>query len=158
MSAHFFFGAVRLDHATAIRADIKKQNYTVCPRHWYVDAYLKCAGCGEVFCWSAQEQRTWFEKYGFYVDSLATRCSKCRAERRQLESLKSEYDQTIAKARNGHNLSEKKTAVALIDQISSMGNAHPRKMAVTRELLLKQIKSLIGKESFSEQGDITNND
>lgn len=137
---HFFFGALRLDHATAVRADISKQDYTVCPRHWYVDAHMPCGGCGEIFLWSASEQRAWFEDFRFYVDSRATRCRECRARRRELTALKKQYDQTVAEAREGRVLAKKKAAVALIDQIASMADAVPARMTATRALLMRQIK------------------
>ena len=137
MPMHFLFGACRLDHATAIRADVGKQDYTVCPRHWYVDAYMPCESCGNTFLWSAAEQRAWFEEYRFYVDSRATRCEKCRAIKREVLALKKKYDATVSKARTGNSVDAKKMVVALIDQLATMTQDVPVKMRETRELLLK---------------------
>src|SRR6185436_18703578 len=61
MPKHLFFGAQRLDYKTAQRADISKQHYTVCPRHWYVDATFICSDCGREFVFTASEQRFWYE-------------------------------------------------------------------------------------------------
>ena len=69
MPTHFFFGASAVHHHTAIRANIEKQNYSVCPRHWYIDADFKCERCGREFTWSVGEQKVWFEDYFSWVDS-----------------------------------------------------------------------------------------
>lgn len=138
---HFFFGAVRIDHSTAIRADTAKQDYSVCPRHWYVDAYMPCEGCGDTFLWSASEQRAWFEEYRFYVDSRATRCMVCRAQKREITALKQKYDRAVSEARTGRDVKKKKDIVALIDQLASMTKEVPVRMVETRELLLKQIRN-----------------
>ncbi len=82
MPRHLFYRALELDHSTAIRASIDKQNYSVCPRHWYIDATFRCEGCNEDFLWTATEQRAWFEDYGFYVDSIPKECKACRTKRR----------------------------------------------------------------------------
>lgn len=140
MPMHFFFGAVSIDHSTAIRADIAKQDYTVCPRHWYVDAHMPCENCGKTFLWSATEQRAWFEEYRFYVDSRATRCKKCRALKREITALKQQYDRMVAEARTGRDVDKKRNLVALVDQLASMTEEVSAKMVDTRELLLKQIK------------------
>jgi len=78
MPQHFFLGAVSIDYGTAVRADISKQDYTVCPRHWYSDAIFKCADCGNEFLFSAREQRYWYEERKFYVDSYPKCCPDCR--------------------------------------------------------------------------------
>ncbi len=83
MPAHLFHGALSIDYDSAVRADISKQDYTVCPRHWYVDATFKCADCGSEFVFSAQEQRFWYEDRRFYVDSQPKRCAACRKKERQ---------------------------------------------------------------------------
>jgi thiol-disulfide isomerase/thioredoxin len=142
MPKHFFFNAIRLDHSTAIQADTEKQDYTVCPRHWYVDAYFKCKGCDTVFLWSAVEQKTWFEEYKFLVHSQATHCLKCRAQRRQLTALKKEYDHAVATARNSRDVAEKKKVIAIIDQMAAMTGTLPEKVSGTRDELLRQIKNV----------------
>ena len=82
MPLHFFHGAVSLDYSTAVRADITKQDYSVCPRHWYIDAVFKCADCGAEFLFSAKEQHFWYEERRFYVDSYPKRCPDCRKKER----------------------------------------------------------------------------
>lgn len=155
MPSYLFSGAVQLDLSSAVRANVAKQNYSVCPRHWYIDATFLCLDCNALFTWTADEQRTWFEEYGFYVDSHPTRCVKCRRGRRQLKALRQEYDRTVGRARAGGSLEEKKRVLSLIDQIEEasklvpktfmdaledMFRTRPTGMERTRALLLRQVK------------------
>ncbi len=165
MPSHFFFGAVHLDLSSAVRANVVKQNYTVCPRHWYMDATFRCQDCDALFTWTAEEQRTWFEEYGFYVDSLATRCTKCRSNRRRLKALRQEYDRTVERARVGGSLEEKKRVLSLIDQIEEASKTvsksfidaikdllrtGPTGIERTRALLLRQVKKAERRATESE--------
>ena len=65
MPPHFFPGAISIQYGTAVRSDISKQNYAVCPRHWYIEATFKCQDCGSDFSFSVEEQRFWYEKRRF---------------------------------------------------------------------------------------------
>ena len=49
MPAHLFPEVRRMDYASAVRADTEKQNCSICPRYWYVDATFSCARCGALF-------------------------------------------------------------------------------------------------------------
>ena len=140
MPSYLFCPAVAIHHATAVRANTRVQKYSVCPRHWYVDATFRCQSCQESFVWTADEQRVWFEEYEFYVDSRPTRCVACRARRRELFSLKREYDRDVAAARRRTApIADKSRIVSLIDQMQELtGSSQPAVLA-TRELLLKQI-------------------
>ncbi len=84
MPPHFFFGAKRLDFDNAIRADIAQQNYSVCPRHWYVDAHIPCEDCDDVFVFSKEEQRHWYETLKFWIDSFPDRCKSCQAAQKEM--------------------------------------------------------------------------
>ena len=90
MPSYLFFGALNIDYDTAVRADITKQDFSVCPRHWYVDATFKCEDCGSEFLFSAKEQEFWYETRRFYVDSQPKRCAACRKKERarKLEAQK----------------------------------------------------------------------
>lgn len=79
MPRHLFGGAYQLDYSTAIRGNPEQQNFSICPRHWYLDAIFKCEMCGDNFTWTAAEQRTWFEDWHFWIDSVPNQCP--RAER-----------------------------------------------------------------------------
>jgi hypothetical protein len=142
MSRRFFYKAVDIDHSTAVRANIDKQNYTVCPRHWYIDATFCCETCGERFAWPAGEQRVWFEEYKLRVDSCPAICTRCRAKRRKLKSLQQAYDRDVAAARGRASVEDKKRILSLIDQIAEMAKSIPAGMEATRTLLLKQIKKV----------------
>lgn len=82
MPAHFWVGLRSMNYGTAVRAEVKKQNYTVCPRHWYIDATFRCVDCKQDFVFSASEQKCWYEQRRFYVDSKPIRCVACRKEER----------------------------------------------------------------------------
>lgn len=81
MPYYFFPGALHIDYSTAARAEITAQDYSVAPRHWYIDATFQCAECGCEFVWSAEEQRVWFETRRISVLSRATRCFDCCGKR-----------------------------------------------------------------------------
>ena len=83
MPTHTVLGCVRIDYDSAERADIAKQDFSVCPRHWYVDATFRCEECGCEFVFSAREQQFWYEERRFYVDSQPRRC----ARRKRIEEL-----------------------------------------------------------------------
>ena len=95
MPPHFFYGSLRLDYGSAVRADPDSQNYGVCPRYWYIDATFRCARCNAEFSFTATEQRTWYEEYGFWIDSLPKHCLACRRELRDLKAARQEYDQCV---------------------------------------------------------------
>ena len=86
MPAHLWSGLRTMDYSSAVRADTTKQDFTVCPRHWYIDAVFQCVDCGKEFLFSAKEQRFWYEERGFYVDSLPKRCAECRKKERTRKS------------------------------------------------------------------------
>src|SRR3974377_2478279 len=108
MPPHFFFRATSLAYETAVRADVDKQNYSVAPRHWYIDAEIVCDMCGEVFVFSAAEQRAWYETYRFYVDSFPRKCVRCRKTARHLKELRQQYEAQIAQAVREHDTELKK--------------------------------------------------
>ena len=139
MPEHLFFGARRMDYATAEKADISKQNFTVCPRHWYVDAVFVCHSCKEEFIFTKSEQRFWYEEKQFYVDSRPKRCAKCRkAERTRLE-LRKRYDSTISQALSQSSLETKRDVVSVIDEFEAMGEQLPEGMVENRSLLRAQL-------------------
>jgi hypothetical protein len=121
MPPHFFWRHVGLDYDSAIRADTSKQDFSVAPRHWYIDAVFRCARCGGEFCFTAAEQKRWYEGYRFYVDSLPQECPACRRELRRLKSLRQEYDRIIAKALSSNDLNLKARVATIIDALCEAG-------------------------------------
>lgn len=139
MPRYFFFGALAVHHATAVRADVEKQNYSVCPRHWYMDAEFKCKRCGEGFTWTAGEQKAWFEDYFFWVDSQPRHCANCRGELRHLSDLRNEYDATVAAARDRGTLGQKNRIIEIVSELQQAFGQLPAKMTETMELFQRQI-------------------
>lgn len=141
MPPHFFWGALQLDHATAIRADIDAQDFTVTPRHWYVDARFRCKACGADFLWSAREQKVWFETYRFYVDSRVSCCPECRAKHRDAAQLRKEYDALVSAARAHGTAGQKQRVVEILDELEHHWSMLPDRMRETREVFRRQLST-----------------
>ena len=139
MPPHFFYGATNIDYSTAVRADTGPQNYSVCPREWYIDASFTCQGCNTTFLWSVSEQKAWFEDYKLWVDSCPTLCKECRKEKRDLKKLRQEYDTLVSEARSSSNITIKRNVVDLICGLEQ-SLALPDGIVETKKVLLKQIK------------------
>jgi DNA-directed RNA polymerase subunit RPC12/RpoP len=82
MPFYFFPDALHIEYSTAVRAEITVQDYSVAPRHWYIDATFHCADCKSEFVWSAEEQKVSFEVHRLAVMSRATRCRDCSGGKR----------------------------------------------------------------------------
>jgi putative zinc ribbon protein len=139
MPSHLFFGSRRLDYCTAQRADVSKQNYSVCPRHWYLDATFICRDCAEEFIFSASEQRFWYEDRHFWIDSLPTRCIPCRKKQRTRLNLRKRYDALIATALGACSVETKKEVVAIINELEAAEDEVPEKMKQNRTILYAQL-------------------
>jgi hypothetical protein len=140
MSLHFFMTPCSLDYESAVLADISKQNFGYSPRPWYIDMKGRCVSCGEEFCWSAVEQRLWFETYGFFVDSYAKRCLSCRREQRHTRELRKEYDQNIASVLTGESLEVKQRLAEVIDRLCESLSELPDRIHENRKVLGRQIE------------------
>lgn len=140
MPRHLFYGSLHIDFSTAVRADVDRQNYTVCPRHWYIDATFQCRRCNEKFIFSAEEQEYWYEELGFWIDSSAKNCQKCRSELRHLKLLRQEYDRDIAQAlENTISIDRKRRVLEVIEALTEGGVELPDRMQRHRLILQKQI-------------------
>jgi hypothetical protein len=139
MPSHLFFGSQRMDYSTAQRADITKQNYSVCPRHWYIDATFVCRDCADEFVFAADEQRFWYEGRRFWIDSLPTRCVGCRKEQRTRLNLRKRYDALIAIALGACQPETKKEVVAIINELEAAEDEIPEKMKQNRTVLYAQL-------------------
>jgi hypothetical protein len=138
MPCHLFGDAVSIDHSTAVPADITKQNFSVCPRHWYVDAEYECRRCKKQFTWSAAEQRVWFEDYFFWIDAYPGNCLACRKSLKHLVKLRREYDSIIAHARHG-TVEQKRRVIDIIDELAHGIVELPAKMIETRRVFERQL-------------------
>ncbi|MEM8735510.1 MAG: zinc-ribbon domain containing protein [Planctomycetota bacterium] len=140
LPAYQFWQCLRLDPDTAIRADTARQNFSMYPRTWYVDAEFRCSRCEEVFCFSAEEQRLWYEELGFYVDSYAKDCPACRKDTRQRKELRQRYDAGINEALQSKDTSMKIAICEVIDQLCDQEAELPSRIHENRLILAKQIE------------------
>jgi hypothetical protein len=138
MPRHFFYGALAVHHETAARASVEKQNYSVCPRHWYMDADFKCERCGKEFTWTAKEQKVWFEDYFFWVDSRPRHCKECSGAIRRLLDKQKEYDATVAAARDHGTPDQKSRIIQIVCELQQVFGTLPEKMTKTKELFEHQ--------------------
>lgn len=140
MPKHLFFGCLELRYHTAVRGNPERQNYSVCPRHWYIDAVFRCKKCKHSFTWTAKEQLTWFEKYFFWVDSRPHFCLCCRTDARHLAALRKEYDLTVALARDHGSIDQKHRIVVIVTELQNANIQLPKGLLETRDTFEKQIK------------------
>lgn len=141
MPPHFFWGNLGLDYSTAMRADCSAQDFTISPRHWYIDAHFRCASCGCDFVWSAAEQKAWFETYRFYVDSQPRHCRACQSGRRDALHLRREYDALVSVARSHGTTEQKQRIVQILGELESYWSILPEKMRETRDVFRKQLSN-----------------
>jgi hypothetical protein len=140
MPKHLFWGAVHIDYASAVRGNPEKQNYSVCPRYWYIDADFVCKSCRKDFTWTAAEQKAWFEEYYFWIDSSPLHCKTCSAERRRLATLRTEYDSLVAVAYPKDAIDRKSRVIEIVRELEAAFGRLPEKMTATKELFERQIK------------------
>jgi hypothetical protein len=138
MPGHFFYGAVYVDYDSAIRADISKQDFSVAPRHWYVDCDFLCTKCRQEFTWTAREQQVWFEEYRFWVDSQPRLCKRCKAAERRLDDLRREYDATVTAARDHGTPEQKRRIIDIVRELQTSLSHLPQKMLDTMQLFEHQ--------------------
>lgn len=139
MPAFFFSDAMRLDYSSATRANVEKQYASVIPRYWYIDAIVKCQRCEKEFCFTAAEQRVWYEEYGFWIDSFPKRCLTCRHALAEIKALQQEYDRDIARALGTQDIKLKRRMIELIKRLVDMGQDLPPRIHEKRRILSTQI-------------------
>jgi Probable zinc-ribbon domain len=139
MPVHFFYRSLRVHYSTAVPADVERQNCSICPRYWYVDITFPCERCGAEFTFSAEEQRVWYEDYGFWIDSLPTHCLDCRGKLRELKAVRQEYDWSVARVLGTGDLEAKKRLAGVIDRLYEIGGELPPRINQTRRRLANQI-------------------
>ena len=144
MPDFFFSGATRLEPAKALKANISVQNASVIPRFWYVDAYFLCKTCKTEFLFSAKEQRTWYEEYGFIVDSKPKHCMHCRQSLREEKLLRKEYNEQIAEVLDSANAESKQKMINCIDELCEVSaQPIPSRISENRRLLGIQARRLL---------------
>jgi hypothetical protein len=139
MPDHFFYRSLRIDYDSAVRADPDRQNRSICPRHWYVDTIFPCNACGDDFAFTAAEQRSWYEEYGFWVDSLPKHCPGCRRQLRDLKATRQVYDRFVEEALQSNDLGLKKRLAQVIDLLYELGGELPPRINENRKRLAREI-------------------
>lgn len=139
MPPHFFYGSLRVDHVRAVRANVERQNYSMCPRHWYADAVFRCERCTGEFTFSAAEQRVWYEEYGFWVDAFPKHCLACRRALREVAHARQEYDRLVEATLASTDLAPKRRLAAIIDQLYELGGELPPRINENRRRLAREI-------------------
>ncbi len=77
-------------------ANPEKQNYSIFPRKYYVDAKRLCTTCNRPFIFFAKEQQYWYESLRFYVDADCIRCPSCRYEAQLIRRSQKRYTELSA--------------------------------------------------------------
>ena len=156
MPAHLFPRCVSMDYASAVRANIAKQNCSICPRYWYVDTIFSCDRCGAEFAFTSAEQRVWYEEYGFWIDSVPKHCLECRRALRDLKGARQEYDRSVAQALHTDDLDLKKRLARVIDELYELGGELPLLLNENRRRLARQIARFdrrLNSEAVSDTDD-----
>ena len=130
-------------HATAIKANYVKQNFSICPRYWYLDTTSRCVECKEAFTFTVREQRKWYEEYFFWVDSYPIRCVECRKSKRMLKEIRKSYDANILNALEGDDLELKVSTIKDIDQLYEYRENLPKRINENRKRLTRQIEKTL---------------
>ena len=139
MPAYLFHRSVRIDYASAVRANPDVQYCSICPRYWYVDVVFRCDRCGDEFDFTVAEQRVWYEEYRFWIDALPRHCLACRRELRELKTARREYDRWIEQALLSDDGELKKRLASIIDQLYELGGELPPRMSENRRRLAREI-------------------
>jgi hypothetical protein len=72
-----------IDNGKAIKGIPSKQTFCdYSPFLAYVDSDKECKMCKQVFKFAKEEQQFWYENLGFWVQSEAINCIRCRKNRR----------------------------------------------------------------------------
>ena len=78
---------------TAIPADLTQQTPATVPVTHYYDVKRQCLDCGRFFIFFAEEQKHWYEKLGFGLDSDCVRCVDCRKRQQGLARERERYEE-----------------------------------------------------------------
>ncbi len=142
MPKHFLHGAVHIAYETAVRADISRQDFSVAPRHWYLDLTFICKRCHHEFIWSRDEQRFWFEELRLWIDSHPFLCRGCRATKREMTEIRRSYDSGITSALACRTIPEKETMKQTLHDYRTLAGVLSPRMAENLDLLERQIQNL----------------
>lgn len=78
-----YAAAITVDESRCVASNPEKQHYTVIPESVYCSMKLGCERCHEEFWFTANEQKGWYEEWGFWIDSVPKHCEPCRRALRE---------------------------------------------------------------------------
>jgi len=116
-SSFYDYQDLDIDHKSVIEADLSKQKYGYEPRPYYVDIKYKCKKCKVHFLFTAEEQKLWYESFGFWNRAYPIHCYHCRQIERKHKDLMKEF--SIYEKQNDSNLS-KEEALKLSEMILTL--------------------------------------
>lgn len=98
-SGHFHWACDQcLTTGKALHAFPEKQLYCdYNPYFAYYDRSATCRSCNDKFVFTAGEQQFWYEKLGFWVQSVPVRCPECRKQLRRKKALNTELAELLKK-------------------------------------------------------------
>jgi hypothetical protein len=73
-----YASAITVDELDCLAANPDKQYYSVIPESTYCSMQLSCERCNQSFWFTANEQKLWYEQWGFWIDSVPNECAACR--------------------------------------------------------------------------------
>jgi hypothetical protein len=77
---------------TAIPADLTAQTPATVPVTHYFDLERQCRDCGRSFIFFAEEQKHWYERLGFGLESDCVQCVDCRKKRQGMARQREIYE------------------------------------------------------------------
>jgi hypothetical protein len=98
---------------SAIEADLGRQNYSTCPRRYYVDILKNCRTCNRPFLFFAREQQYWYDELGFYIESDCVLCPQCRVSDQELRRKVKRFSERISRT----DLSDREFATLIGDTV-----------------------------------------
>lgn len=118
---------------TAIAADLARQTPATVPVTHYFDEERICRDCGKPFIFFAEEQKHWYEEFGFSLDSDCVRCVPCRKRQQGIVRVRARYEELFhMPARTvAENLEFADCCLTLVEQ----GLFHKRQTERVRMLL-----------------------
>ncbi|MBF9131346.1 zinc-ribbon domain containing protein [Plantactinospora sp. S1510] len=113
--------------AGAVRGDPHRQrdfcNHCQPPRYFYLDEERTCVECGRGFVFGATEQRFWYERLGFQIESVPIRCPACRRADRSRRRLQRRLAEATDAARRQPDdaLAQLVLTAATVEHVCGLG-------------------------------------
>lgn len=143
MPEHLFPDVRNQEFETAKRANISNQNFSVCPRYWYIKSWIRCSKFGVEFTFGVDEQRCWYEELKFWVDSFPNACPSCRQRLREIKSARKVFDQEGKTAvSKSASLKKKIRVLEALTVVLESSREMSKKLHEVHRILGRQIEAL----------------